>query len=406
MKRVPDSAFTGVGGGNLIWTDSGYKKIEDIKCFDKVYTPIGNLDTVIQTKRTSNYHNVEIKMAGCEPIVVHEDHLFLARKKGVLYGRHDDGRRFANLKLNEPCLIPANELTNDYRVAVPINKESILPIWRGVEKTTMNGRGITNRWVENTLGRYMDNEDFWWIVGRYIGDGYLSKDKKIVEICCNYKEIDDIKERTDKLGIKYTTREKGDTFSYLYSSKELCEFLARYGIGSLNKSIIPEIINLPIPLLQSFLDGYISADGHWDYSLENPYCTVTTVSRTLIYGYLQSILKAYGRWGSLTVNNNQNDYICGRHINANDSYAVSFYKNKTIRFQYTIENGYAWINVRDVAKHNKQTPIYSFLTEHGDGMVVNNVAMFNNSIEKDISEQYIFRENLTTNQELTNRDTN
>ena len=80
MKRVPDNTFTGVGGGSLIWTSDGYKNIEDIKCFDKVYVPNGELDTVIQTKRTSNYHNIEIKIAGCEPIIVHENHLFLARE--------------------------------------------------------------------------------------------------------------------------------------------------------------------------------------------------------------------------------------------------------------------------------------------------------------------------------------
>lgn len=379
MKRVPDNTFTGVGGGSLIWTSDGYKKIEDIKCFDKVYVPNGELDTVIQTKRTSNYHNIEIKIAGCEPIIVHENHLFLARKKGILYGRHDDGRRFANLKLNEQHLIPAKELTSDYRIAVPINKKSIIPIWNGVEKTTMNCRCVTNRWIENSLEKYMDNADFWWVVGRYIGDGYLSKKKTIVDICCNYNEINDIKEYADRLGIKYTTRKRKDTFGYQYSNKELCEFLSRYGIGSLNKSITPEILNLPIPLLQSFLDGYIGADGHWDYSLKNPYCTLTSVSKNLIYGYLQSILKAYGRWGSLIVYSNQNDYICGRHVNTHDAYVVSFHKNDTIRLQYTIEEDYAWVNVRSVNKHNEQTPIYSFLTERGDGMIVNNVAMFNNN---------------------------
>ena len=52
----------------------------------------------------------------------------------------------------------------------------------------------------------MDNEKFWWLIGRYFGDGSLSSNKCLVDICCAIDEINEITDDT-KTGITTTTLE-------------------------------------------------------------------------------------------------------------------------------------------------------------------------------------------------------
>lgn len=62
----------------------------------------------------------------------------------------------------------------------------------------------------------MANSDFWWLVGRYFGDGYLGKERTMVDICCAKDEDAEIEEHLDKLGVKYSYRQKADTNSFTF----------------------------------------------------------------------------------------------------------------------------------------------------------------------------------------------
>lgn len=369
--------------GNLVWTSKGYKNIEDIECGDYVLTHKGNYKKVIRTVKKNDYKFCELKISGCESFLVTPNHPFYARKKIPVHARKN-GTPIMYTTLSKPEWINAENLTNDYKVGIPINRNSIIPKWEGCVYYTKNKYGITNSWIENNLEKYMDNEDFWWLIGRYFGDGYVNKDsekrnsRSEIDICCSYNEINQIQVVLDRLGINYSTRKKKTTYSFSFHSKEFRSFVLQFGCGALNKKITPLILDLPIPLLKKFLDGYISADGHWDYSIKNPVCTISTISRQLAYGLQQCILKAYGRYASLVVRTNVNNIIEGRKVNVRDSYTLSFYRDFTNRLQYIIEDNMAWVNVRkNKILPSKQRSIYTMSVEDDESYTINNIAVHN-----------------------------
>ena len=363
--------------GTLVWTSEGYKNIEDVKCNDLVLTHKGNYKKVYRTIKKNTYKFNKVKISGCEELLVTPNHPFYARKKHRV-NTHKNGEAVVYAELLKPEWINAEGLTSEYKVGIPINSKSEIPKWNGVVKVISNSYGVNNSYIENTLDKYMANEDFWWIIGRYIGDGCVSTEKGMVEICCAKDENEEILEHLDRLDLIYSFREKRTTNAFIFSSKELCLFVEQFGKGALNKTITPEILNLPKDLLKSFLDGYISADGHWDYNSSNPSCSITTISKKLAYGLQQCILKAYGRYGSMTVRENPNNIIEGRVVNVHKAYIVSFYKEYNKRSQYTIEDNMAWVNVRKNELINtEQQSIYTLSVEDDESYTANNISVHN-----------------------------
>lgn len=367
----------------LVYTKEGYKEIQDITCDDLVLTHKGNYKPVYEKIKSSKTNCYKIKISGCEAIICSAEHPFLVRRKHRV-NTHKNGERIFYSELLEPEWIKADELSTDYKVGIPINNNSIIPKWNGTIYNKCNNYGVYHSYRENTLSQYMDNEDFWWLVGRYFGDGSLSKQTEkrksrySIDICCELTEINEIKPIIERLKIKHSERGQNNVYQFDIHSKEWWEFLSQFGFGALNKHITPTILDLPINLLRSFLDGYISADGYWDNSLNNPCCSITTVSRKLAYGLQQCILKAYGRYCSLAVDDNPNNVICGRTVNVHACYRLGFYKNQTNRLQYTIENGMAWVNVRNVEKlPTKQKTLYNLSVEDDESYTVNNISVHN-----------------------------
>lgn len=365
--------------GTLIWTDKGYKDIKDIQCFDKVLTHTGEYRRVNAKFCKSDYQFYKIKIAGCEEMLVTQNHPFLVRKKNRV-NTHKNGEAITYTELLQSEWVAVKNLTNDYRVGIPINTNAIIPQWNGIVLSIANQKITSTSKIVCEYNQYMDNADFWWIVGRYFGDGSLSPNKGTVDICCAKDENDEIQHVIDRLGIKYSLYEKATANHFCISSSELVAFLSQFGIGSLNKQITPAILNLPKELLQQFLEGYISADGCWDNSLQNPVCSMTTISKNLAYGIQQCLLKAYGRYGSI-IHRDNNNTIMGRSVHTHRAYTISFYKYLTNRLQYTIEDNVAWVNIKNVEKlpfnHAHRQHVYNMSVDKDESYTVNNIIVHN-----------------------------
>lgn len=362
--------------GNLVFTDRGYKAIEEVECFDRVLTHTGEYRTVTRTIKKNDRKFANIRIAGAIEFQATLNHPFLARKK---YTKSIHGSsRTTKTVLLEPQWINAENLTDEYRVAIPINAEAKIPSWGGCVMERHNQYGRTVSWIENEYGRLMGDSDFWWIVGRYFGDGSLSIAKGTVDICCAFCCQNEIRERLEKTGIKYTERDKKTTHSFMISSKELCVFLEQFGIGSLNKAITPVILDLPVPLLKSFAEGYLSADGHEETIEDNVRVSFCTVSEKLAYGMQHVLLKAYGRYASMRRSENRNNVIEGRTVNVHPVYNLLFYRNESNRLQYVIEDGVAWVNVKSVKIVNDvQKSVYTLSVDTDESFTINNIAVHN-----------------------------
>lgn len=364
--------------GSMVWTAEGYKNIEDVTCFDRALTHSGKYQRVVRTKRTNKYDFCKIKISGCEDFLATSCTPFYVRKKHS-FSTHEKGISVRKSWLGEAEWIKAEDLTSEYRVGVRVNQKEIIPEWDGCVYSTHNSYGITASWRENELSQYLDNGDFWWIVGRYFGDGNISKDCKgerkqiyTIDICCSNDEIGEIAPMFDNLGIKAKMRTQGSTSHFSLASKEWWELLSQFGFGAAEKSITPFVLDLPDYHLKRFVDGYLSADGHYYDELGE--WKFTTVSRRLAYGMERCILKTHGVVCCITTRDN-NSIIMGRKVNTHKAYQLSFkggYNEK--RSQYLIEDGICWLNVRSVEKQkSQQTSCYSLTVENDKTYTVNNI---------------------------------
>lgn len=364
----------------LVYTNQGYKNINEINVGDLVLTHKGNYKKVTNVIKKKANEMMRLKISGCEEVLVTPNHPYYARKK-VEFNTHKDGKPYFGTRLEDPEWINAEDLTSEYRVGIPINSNAVIPKWDGVVYNTNSINGYKKGDTKNELSKYLNTEEFWWLVGRYFGDGHLSKKDSAIDVTVGKQDIDGIlkiKETMTFLNIKPYEREQRTAKHFCFYDKEFHTFLSQFGFGAKEKHINNTILDLPKNLIKAFCEGYISADGHWDYSLKNPVCSVTTISRKLAYGMQQCILKAFDRYCSLIKRSYENNNIIeGRKVNVNPSYTIGFYKNKTNRLQYTIEDGYAWVNVRKNTKEEMIEDVYTLSVEDDESFTVNNIICHN-----------------------------
>lgn len=366
--------------GTLVWTKSGYKNVEDIRCFDEVLTHKNRYRKVYATMRTNKYDIYKVKISGCEEVLVSSEHPYLVRKK--YRDNHRKSNTYARTLLSAPEWIKVKDLSKNYKVGIPINTNSIIPNYAGCIYAVHNSYGMNSSHIENTLGKRINNPDFWWIVGNYFGNGSLSTNKSSIDIACNPYRDDAqvVSDKLSNLGVKHSIYSKKTAKHVCISSKEWCCFLAQFGVGALNKQITPLILDLPKFLLSAFLDGYLAADGHSDINdVGTKTYTVTTISRNLAYGLQMCLLKAWGVYASMITRKNQTNVIAGRTVNVHTPYTLSFFeKQREVGSKYFIEDDICWVNITDIEKlPSQQTTVYNFSVEDDESYTANNIIVHN-----------------------------
>lgn len=364
--------------GTLVNTSDGYKNIENVQIGDEVLTHKGEYKKVYNTiaKRTNEVQR--LKIAGCEEFFVTGNHPFLARKK-VTVSTRKNGRSLHYVEMSEPCFVEAKDLDNSYRVGIVINQNNTLPQWNGVKKIHKNQNGYYKEYYENRLSNLFNNNDFWWMIGRYLGDGtntYIENRKYQFEICCNKNnnETQEIKEVLDRLPFKYCISEKKTTNVFCINQKELSYFATKFGNGA-NEKFIPKFaLDLPKHLLKSLIDGYLSADGNFDKRYNA--WRLTTVSEKMAYSFQMALLKSYSRYCSIVTKNQYESVIEGRKVKCNKAYILGFYLSDN-HLQYKIEDGYAWVNIKDNIVMHNETDVYTLSVEDDESYCVRNIIVHN-----------------------------
>ncbi len=337
---------------SLVLTDNGYKKICDIKVGDKVLTHKNNYKLVAKTmcRQTDNLY--EIDAMGSFNIKCTGNHPF--------YVRHRKNKR--QKIYSEPLWVEAKDLKKSDMLCLPINEENEVVEYKNLP---------TN------------NEDFWWIIGRYIGDGWTEyfeqpRNEKRTIICCDKRtdnELNEIIQRVEKL-FDYRYVEENTIYKVFIKDISLFEFLQRFGKYAYGKRLTKDIFNLPINLLKAFLDGYISADGYID---KQGYINLKTVSYELANGIIQCVAKAYHKWCGVHTLNEGIDIIEGREVNRREKYII-FYQTKTTqkdRCFYDEKNNCIWCYLKDVKQKNIDTNVYNLSVVDDNTYTVNNVAVHN-----------------------------
>ena len=335
----------------LVMTSFGFKKIVDIVDGDMVMTHDKTFKRVIRKLDNGVKQTLEIKGMSVDEIVCTPNHKFYTRKlKRVYYHNpNTQSRRF-----EEPKWVEAKELNKNTYLGVAINQNSIIP--------------ILPKEIEHLSGK----KDFWYIVGRYIGDGWLRHQNGII-VCCERSETKEISDRLDRLGINYCISEER-TVNKLHISKRVYkEYFAQFGKGAANKRITQDIFDLPIDLLEWFIEGYLESDGSFTKGVYK----TSSVSKELSYGFAQCVAKVYKTPYRIYKNIRKNDYLIeGRSGKQLPAYSVVFKKEVKKQDKAFYEDGYIWFPIKSI-KESSLENVYDLEIEDNHSYTVNGTIVHN-----------------------------
>ena len=355
----------------LVLTKEGYKELKNIKIGDKVLNHMNTYSEVSDFMNQGEKTIWKLKGMCFDEINTTENHLFFIRTK---YYKYNSQIRKNERKFTQPQWKRCDELTKNDYVGVAINQESKLPVWNGVMYN-----GEKSKYLKNTLNNYFENESFWYLCGRYVGDGWCRKRKERgnnlsgIIICCGKHKIENFENKINDL-FHYSKIEDRTTFKYQFSNRELAEFMSNFGMGAMKKRIPGFVFDLPINLLKSFLDGYTDSDG----SIRDNKFSVTSVSKELVYGLGQCVAKVYKKPFSIyKVNRPKKHIIEGRTVNQNDTYIIRFKFDEKKQDKAFYDNGYIWCPLKSINNTNEKKNVYDITVNDSHSFTANSCIVHN-----------------------------
>ena len=346
----------------LVLTTDGYKKIKDIVVGDNVITHVGNIKEVcdVMQNYSDDIYNIKTTML---PIQATGNHPFYVReKKKIRLRKYKDGIDTTVPYYDEPIWKRAEEIQKGDMLGTPINTNSIVPIHE-----------------EYSLS--FDNANLWWLIGRYIGDGWITdvanRNDSYLVICCNKNnsETGDIVRRLVWLGFEYRIEDR-DTVNRIYiKNDDLLNYLRNFGKYAHGKKIAYEVFDLPVDLLRSFILGYISADGNYD-DKEREYC-ITTVSKELALGMSMCIAKVYCTYTKIQIVKEHEEILLGRYVHCKEKYRLRFHTEPRKMDHSFYESGYIWTYCFGVEKVDMGAATYNLSVYDDNSYTVNNVIVHN-----------------------------
>ena len=370
VNEVPDHdlftySFPCFTKDNLVLTEEGYKPINEVVVGDKVLTHNNTYEEVVKTFDNGIQPTVKVKAMGIDEIVTTPNHKFYVREK---YREWNNGRRSYDRLFKEPQWKEIKDVTKDYYLGMAVNQKSEIPKWEGITFNWNDGRKPRHK---NELQELMDNQDFWWLIGRYLADGWTRTQGGIV-FGIGKDKTSEFEGRLGKV-FNYSMVEEKSVVKYHVPLKELSKFVEQFGEGAANKKLSRSVLNLPVDLLESFLEGYFSGDG----SFINGYWKANSVSRELMLGIGQAVMKVYKRPYSLYKDiRPKTAVIEGRTVNQKDTYSLSFKKEAKKQDNAFYEDGYVWVPFNTIEETGNEN-VYDIEVNNAHSFTVQNVIVHN-----------------------------
>lgn len=349
----------------LVLTKEGYKKIIDVKIGDEVLTHKNRWKSVTNFFDNGNKECVSVYGFGFTPLTCTLNHKFLVRKK---YRKWNNTKRQYDRLFTNPEWVEAKDLDKNCYLGTPIFQNTENPIWDGITFNWSDGR--KNRY-KNEIESYINNPTFWWIIGRYIADGWNIKNG--IKICCGKNEFFEIDSKFKELGISYTYTEERTVYKFQITKKEWSKFVEQFGNYAYGKYLPTFIFDLPFDLLKSFVDGYISGDG----CLINNLFKGSSVSKKLIYGLQMCIYKLYKTPVRLySYENKGSTIIENRKVKIKRCYEFAFKKEKRKQDKAFFENEYVWTPINKI-EYVGQKHVYDITVDEDHSFLANNKVVHN-----------------------------
>ena len=318
----------------LISCLDGYKKIIDIKINDSVLTEDGTYQSVYDLHKTKYKGDIlNIKVHGnSKYIKVTPNHKFLVRNKGY---------------------IDSIELSTDDYLGIPINKNNIIPKF----VTKIKDNQYTSKDIEINL----NDENFWFLMGYYLGDGWINENKKEIYFSINDEQVDRILPTLKKvLGLAKLNNSGEKCKKYVGKKQYIYEILLNFGKYAHGKKIPKFVYDAPKKYIEKFIDGYKMADG----CDTKDGITFTTVSENIAYG-IQLLYTKLGIKSSVYFQKrNKKTKIQNRIVNQKSTYSINIYKQKNKSKNYFFDNDFLWLKIKDInIDKNFDGYVYNISTE-------------------------------------------
>ena len=357
-------------GDTLVLTKDGYKEIKDVKIGDEVLGHNNTYNRVVNFFDNGKKEIYKLKASSFDEIKTTENHRFYVREMNKIYDKNE--KKYVKTFSNPIWKECKNLTKNDY-LGIPVNTNSVLPQWNGIERIKNN-----KPYVINNLN--MEDENLWYLCGRYVADGWLRNRKErnnslsTVVICCGKSKIDKF---LSKIGnnFPYVLTEDRSTYRLTFSNIELAHFLNQFCRGAINKKIPSFMFDMPIKYIKKFLEGYFDGDGYYNINKQIQCCS--SISKQLIYGLARLIEKSYHRMCCVYKQiQSKTKIIENRIVNQNDYYYLRFRLNPK-NTSYFFENDYLWIPVKSVENTGKLEEVYDIEVETDHSFTANGVIVHN-----------------------------
>lgn len=324
LVDIITAGFPCFAAGTMVLTEHGYRPIEDVSIGDKVLTHLGRWRSVTSVMRKDNARVRTINAQGVPGVVTTDKHPFWTRHQCLSW---DNAKR---------------RYTREYGV----------PRWEDAANITTNHR------LSDVLAEIESDEhscEFWWIVGRYLADGWRVQRIKTgsgkpainlgrIVICCAKYEREFVRERISSAGFHATEVDERTVTKFHIVDRNFYRWLEQFGRYAHGKRIPRCALGLDKERSACLFDGWMSGDGSEQSGKGTQFRRATTVSKSLALGMAMVARRAFGVVASVRKQNCKSTTIIeSRCVNQRTQWIVQLGNRNKSAF---IEGDYAWKLVR------------------------------------------------------------
>ena len=285
MGRIPQRDGKGVKGclgeGELVLTRSGLIRVEDLRVGDEVATHTTNWKKIVEIKEDMN-DCYEVRGSGSYPIKVSCDHRFM----GAANVASGNARKLSDTMFQDVEFL----LEDKFYWATP-TKFPYEPV-KNVE------------FSEQSKQFDAEGASFWWLVGRYLADGYLTfngQASRKVHYVVVPEKAKDVTQRLNEIGLAFNqisrTHSSADVIDVCSTSLSIWleQWFGRLADG---KRLPSFVLSMNEEDRRALLTGYLSGDGYWNENRQR--WEFGTASKELAVG-LQFLAQSLGHQVNVSV---------------------------------------------------------------------------------------------------------
>lgn len=352
--------------GTLVLTKTGYEPIENIRVGDEVFTHKGNWKPV---SAVGYKHSRTVRMKGNHyGLIATPNHPFYSAVQGKVW----NGNGYTKTLECVGEWRPAEEMQGR-RWAIPNHILGVeIP---KIECTSAKG----NRPPKI-------NEDLMYVLGRYLGDGWLRDGQRPnrpagqtwgqIFICANHKKADFLEEQMRKVfdGNSAMYRIKERTVEKIrVSNTALCKWIKKnFGQKATGKTIPSWVFCMSESMRTALLQGYLDSDG---YHVKENSWKITTVSKKLAHS-VRLLGETLGYSTTVyAVDVEKTKMIEGRLVQQNTQYVASLSNEKR---KTGIKDGiHTWYKCRSVEPYSEEQKVYNITVDDDHSYVVEGFVVHN-----------------------------